>query len=154
MYFSQRFRRYNHVQLQHTISSSFRWKYSPSFKQYSCARFWKDFEFLFRYGVPLFSLYEVDICRNLLLLENLMLTKLELFLSYTCLSGFRIKILMKWNTLLMSSRCVSRSNGGNEDLCIKIGYRQPIRAESRERYSGVAKSSRVTLNLILIGWST
>ena len=36
------------------------------------------------------------------------------------------------------------AGGGLKTLCIKIGYSEPTRAESREGYSTVAESSRVT----------
>ena len=55
----------------------------------------------------------------------------------------------------ISSRRVSRADGGEggwlKTLCIKIGFREPRRAESREGSSTVAKSSRVTQYSILIG---
>ena len=44
-----------------------------------------------------------------------------------------------------SSRVVSRPGGGGwKTLCIKIGYSEPTRAESREGSSTLAESSRVT----------
>ena len=44
-----------------------------------------------------------------------------------------------------SSRVVSRAEGGGgRSLCIKIGYSEPTRAESREGTSTRAESSRVT----------
>ena len=44
----------------------------------------------------------------------------------------------------VSSRRVSRSDGGWRSLCIKIGYSELTRAESREGTSTRAESSRVT----------
>ena len=46
-----------------------------------------------------------------------------------------------------SGICVSRADGGGggwKTLCIKIGYSEPTRAESREGCSTLAESSRVT----------
>ena len=45
-----------------------------------------------------------------------------------------------------SSRRVSRSGwgGGLRSLCIKIGYSEPTRSESREGTSTIRESSRVT----------
>ena len=57
----------------------------------SCARFCTDLDFLFRYGVPLYSLYGIDICRNLLLPVKLLITILELFLTDTCLTNVKTK---------------------------------------------------------------
>ena len=38
---------------------------------------------------------------------------------------------------------MSRAGGGWRSLCIKIGYSEPTRAESREGTSTLAESSRV-----------
>ena len=45
----------------------------------SCIRFRKDFDFWFHLGVSLFSVYGLDIWRNLLLLIKILITKVELF---------------------------------------------------------------------------
>ena len=50
-----------------------------------------------------------------------------------------------------SSRVVSRADGGWRSLCIKKGYSEPTRAESREGTSTRAESSRVTYYSILTG---
>ena len=51
-----------------------------------------------------------------------------------------------------SSRRVSRADGGGrKTLCIKIGYKEPRGAESREGSSTPAESFRVTQYSILIG---
>ena len=49
------------------------------------------------------------------------------------------------DNIQISSRVVSRADGGVlRSLCIKIGYSEPTRAESREGTSILAESSRVT----------
>ena len=55
----------------------------------SCTRVRKDLDYWFRYGVPLYSLYGLDICRKLLLPVKLMKMMLELLLSHTCLTSSR-----------------------------------------------------------------
>ena len=54
----------------------------------SFTRFRKDLDFWFCYGVPLYSLYGLDICKNLLLPIKLMISILQLLLSHRCLSSF------------------------------------------------------------------
>ena len=53
-----------------------------------CTNFHMDFGFWFRCCVSLFFLYELDICKNNLLLLGLMIEKLEAFLIHKCLSSF------------------------------------------------------------------
>ena len=50
-----------------------------------------------------------------------------------------------------SSICVSRADGGWGTLCIKIGYSKPNWDKSREGFSSLAQSSRVTYYSILFG---
>ena len=54
----------------------------------SCTHFRKDLGFWFCYGVPLYSQYGLDMCRNLLLLVKLLISILQLFLSHTSLTSF------------------------------------------------------------------
>ena len=59
----------------------------------SCTHFGKELDFWFRFpGVPLYSLYVLDICRNLMLLVKIMKKVLKLSLSHTCLTGFWKKV--------------------------------------------------------------
>ena len=74
---------YNLPCVRQLAHSSRRLNTSPS------TPFHRGFDFWFRCGVPLFSLYELDIWRNQLLLVGLMMVKLELFLSHACLTVFK-----------------------------------------------------------------
>ena len=60
-----------------------------------CTRFRKDLHFWFRFGVPLFSLYKLNICRNLLLLIKMMITVPEMLLPHTFVTCFWKKNKMK-----------------------------------------------------------
>ena len=55
----------------------------------SSTRFRKDHDFWFCYAVPFYSLYGLDICRNLLLLVKLFISILQVLLSHTCLTSSR-----------------------------------------------------------------
>ena len=57
-------------------------------KYTSCTRFRKDLDFWFWYGVPLYSLYGLDISKNLLLPLKKLITTLQLLLSHTYLTSF------------------------------------------------------------------
>ena len=65
----------------------------------SCPLFCNDIEFWIRCGVPLYSLYGLDKCRNLLLLKILTISILQLLLSETCPNSFWKKIRYKKNTV-------------------------------------------------------
>ena len=54
------------------------------------------------------------------------------------------KICRLWREINTSSKSVSWSEQGVKTLCIKIGYSEPTRAESREGSPPRAESSRVT----------
>ena len=60
----------------------------PCSNKTSCIRFRKDLDFWFCYGVPVHSLYGLDICKNLLLLVKVLISILKLLLSDTCLTSF------------------------------------------------------------------
>ena len=58
-----------------------------------------------------------------------------------------LKVNFSTASISISSRGVSRADGGGgglKTLSIKIGYREPSRAECREGSSTVAESSRLT----------
>ena len=52
----------------------------------SCTFYCMDFLFWFRFSVPLYSQFGLDICRNLLLLVKIMISILQM--SHTCLTSF------------------------------------------------------------------
>ena len=72
----------------------------------SCTRFRKYLDLWFCYDVPLYSLYGLDTCRNMLLLVKLLILILQLPLSHTCLASFdkgyekikHVSFNLLWNT--------------------------------------------------------